>query len=214
MNMKETRYTHDGQHGSRAALRQSATGTPTHITGFAAVFFNHRDPGTEYRLTPSLNERIMPGAFDRALREKQDAMSLYNHNPDHLLGRVANGTLSLSVDGRGLRYDVPINTSDPTHTMVVEKLKRGDLRGSSFSFKVVREEFERAGNVVIRKIQDVDLFDTGPVSQPAYSATAAGVRAILDRAGRALTADPHAAKLAAMDHAVRLAAMDCRIHAR
>ena len=49
--------------------------------------------------------------------------------------------------------------------------QRGEITGSSFGFIVTNEEVRREGNLVIREITDVELFDVGPVTYPAYQAT-------------------------------------------
>jgi HK97 family phage prohead protease len=73
------------------------------IVGYGAVFYSDTDPGTEYWLWGDVVERISPGAFDRALKERHDARGLFNHDPSNLLGRVTNGTMRLSVDRKGLK---------------------------------------------------------------------------------------------------------------
>ena len=76
------------------------------ITGVGAVFFDPRDAGTEFELYEDVRERIMPGAFDRCLRQRQDVRGLFNHDPNCLLGRTAAGTMNLSVDKRGLVVEI------------------------------------------------------------------------------------------------------------
>jgi hypothetical protein len=101
-----------------------------------------------------------------------------------LLGRESSGTLRLSVDDRGLRYeiDAPESRAD-----VVEAIERGDVRGSSFAFRVkpAQENWSRmADGRQLREIREVDgLFDVGPVMKPAYGATESFVsRRALDMA--------------------------------
>ncbi|MBL8819094.1 MAG: HK97 family phage prohead protease [Planctomyces sp.] len=163
------------------------------ITGLAAVFYNANDSAnTQYRLWDNYFERIMPGAFDRAVKE-DDVRALQNHDPRLLLGRSSNNTLQLEVTKEGLSYRI-----SPPPTMVgrdtVTLLERGDLDGSSFAFTISRggvewteEEVEVDGNKItlyIRNIKSVDLYDVGPVTYPAYSGTTAGTRSpcmFLDR---------------------------------
>lgn len=159
-------------------LRDNQTGLPT-IWGYAAVFYDPADPGTRYRIWRDLEERIMPTAFNRALREC-DPLALFNHEKSAVLGRLSSNTLRLSVDARGLRYE--ITTPDTaTGREVVELVRRGDVRGSSFSFvpKVTKERKLDApvdGVRWIVEIEDCDLYDVGPVTIPAYTGTEAGVR--------------------------------------
>lgn len=149
------------------------------ISGYAAVFYDATDPGTQYDFwgDGTYLERIMPGAFDRALRE-DDVAALYNHNPDHLLGRSSAdpATLKLSVDKRGLKYwiDPPENQLGKQVTMSIQ---RGDLKGSSFAFVITDQTIreEQSGEVFIREITGVELWDVGPVTYPAYSGTTTGL---------------------------------------
>lgn len=146
------------------------------IVGYASVFFSASDPGTEYELWPGIKERIMPGAFDRAARE-DDVRGLFNHEADNLLGRTTARTLTLSVDGRGLKYEIAYDEKDPDHVRVMRKIDRGDLTGSSFAFSIDSEVWKKDGDSEIREINAVTLYDVGPVTYPAYEATTAGARA-------------------------------------
>ena len=144
------------------------------ITGYAAVFHRPGDARTEYELWQGARERIIPGAFDDALKS-DDVRALFNHDPSAVLGRKKAGTLRLSVDDIGLRYEVtPANTS--TYKDVVELLKRGDVDGSSFQFRTIEDKWKREGNSDIRELRKVQLLDVGPVSFPAYDGASSGVR--------------------------------------
>jgi HK97 family phage prohead protease len=155
-----------------------AAGEPPAIEGYGAVFYRAGDPGTEYWLMPNLCERIMPGAFDRALRE-DDVRGLFNHDPNHLLGRTSAGTMQLAVDEVGLAYRIAYDEADSDHVKVRRKVERGDLTGSSFSFLTDEEddvEFKREGETFVVEIKNLRMFDTGPVCFPAYDGTSCGVR--------------------------------------
>ena len=65
-------------------------GASPRAEGYAAVFNSETDLGY-YR------EKIAPGAFTRALAEKQDVRCLFNHDPNHVLGRTKNGSARQSV---------------------------------------------------------------------------------------------------------------------
>jgi len=154
--------------------------TEKYITGYAAVFYRAGDATTEYRMYNDYVERLMPGCFDRALSERHDARGLFNHDPSRLLGRVTAGTCVLSVDDVGLRFEIPIDLDDLDFQIVVPKIRRGDLSGSSFAFDNATsdwtEEQEGVHPIWIRSVTDLDLFDVGPVTYPAYEATEVGVR--------------------------------------
>lgn len=147
-------------------------------TGYAAVFHRDGDAGTEYRLGPDVVERIAPTAFNRALQEKHDARALFNHDPNMLLGRAGAGTLRLSVDQRGLKYEIDIPDTQVGKD-VATSIARGDLAGSSFAFSIngkTGQRFEKGKDYDVRHILDVDLFDVGPVTYPAYEGTTTGLR--------------------------------------
>src|SRR3990167_9926199 len=99
-------------------------------------------------------------------------MALFNHDPNMLLGRRSAGTLILKTEKIGLLYEFePPDTSIGRDMKVM--LRRGDLHGSSFSFTVRGEKWTDEGNVQIRTLTDLDLWDTGPVSAPAYRGSSA-----------------------------------------
>ena len=68
---------------------------PTRIIGYGSVFNSRSEPLWGFR------EIIKPGAFDDVLGD--DIRGLFNHDPNFILGRSASGTLSVSVDDKGLR---------------------------------------------------------------------------------------------------------------
>jgi uncharacterized protein len=148
------------------------------IKGYAAVYYDASVAGSEYWLWDDMVERLMPGCFDRAIREAHDARCLFNHSQDLLLGRVASGTLRLAVDGKGLIYECDEDPSDPHWQSVAAKIDRGDVTGSSFAFVATKTTWveEKVGDkyLYIRNIQDVDLYDASPVTWPAYTAASVG----------------------------------------
>ena len=148
------------------------------LWGYAAVFFNRNDPGTEYDLTGdgSAIERIDRRAFDRALLEGHDVRGLFNHQSENLLARVSSGTLSLSTDSVGLLYRMQLPDTQ-LGCDVRELVRRGDLSGSSFAFILTGARWETLDDgTEVRHIEDLDLLDVGPVTFPAYEATTAGLR--------------------------------------
>lgn len=147
------------------------------IVGYAAVFYDGT-PETEFRLGPNLVERIMPGAFDRVLREGQNVVALFNHNRDHLLGRTAAGTLKLSSDKIGLRYEITVAQTTIGRDLLIS-LNRKDVEGSSFGFTIGRERIRSDGAKQIREIIEIDfLHDVGPVTSPAYEGTTANAAGV------------------------------------
>lgn len=141
------------------------------IAGYAAVF------STETVIAGLFREQVAPGAFDAALK-RDDVRALWNHDPNYVLGRTSADTLRLSVDKRGLRYELaPPDTQWARDLMT--SIRRGDVTQSSFAFRVAKEEWEeptRDHPLPLRTIREVELFDVSPVTYPAYDATSVAAR--------------------------------------
>lgn len=144
------------------------TGQPqTYLIGYAARF------GKDSLLLGDFVERIDPGAFD-LVETRQDGEGrpletrcLFNHDPNHLLGRFPT-TMKMTVDEKGLRYEclLPESRKD-----IEELCRRGDLKGSSFSFVVAEggEKWSYEGGRSTRLVTKIkSLLDCGPVTYPAY----------------------------------------------
>jgi HK97 family phage prohead protease len=122
-------------------------------------------------------EKFVKGAFVDSLRnDKQKA--LWNHNSDFVLGSTKSGTLSLSEDETGLRFniDLPENTWGKD---AYESIKRGDVDGVSFGFKKEVEEWDESDpDNVIRTIKKAKLFEVSPTPFPAYPQTEVQARSV------------------------------------
>jgi uncharacterized protein len=144
-------------------------GRPRQIVGHAAVF-------NTYAQLKGFRERILPGAFTRAIEQKDDTVCLWNHDESKVLGRTTSGTLRLAQDSRGLQYvcDLPDTIEGQSFH---EAIRRGDVTGSSFSFTIAPEDEswdeaqdeESRSYYVRRSIKSVThLYDCSPVLRPAY----------------------------------------------
>ena len=178
-------------HSQPVTLENRADNKPA-IRGYCAVFYREGDPKTEYCLWDDSYgravERIMPGAFDRALRQNQDVAGLFNHDPNMVLGRTSSGTMTLTKDEIGLRYEIELGDTSVSRD-VQEYIRRGDVTGSSFSFTIppggdrwTRTQDEDGKYFEVREVHDVELYDVGPVTFPAYQGTSAAVRSAEDAA--------------------------------
>lgn len=163
-------------HKGTIEIRAADDGSPI-IAGYAAVF--NRDSSDL-----GFIEQVDPRAFDKTLREA-DVRGLGNHQADWLLGRSKAGTLRLAADSVGLRYEIDVNVNDPDGLRALEKVKRGDMDGSSFSFQTIRDEWNWDMTPPQRRLLEVALVDVGPVTYPAYPDATASARAL----------DPIAAKV-------------------
>jgi len=158
-----------------AELRASGDEKPK-IDGYAAVFNSMSEP-------LPFRELIMPGAFDRALKEGHDVRALVNHDPNQIIGRTKSGTLQLSVDEKGLHVEIDPDMQDPDAAKTVRRIQRGDLDGMSFAFRTITDNWRTEDGEEIRELVDLELLDVSVVAYPAYSATQVSARA-LERALR------------------------------
>lgn len=147
---------------------------PTHIIGYGSVF------NTKSEVMWGFREIIMPGAFDDCLND--DVRGLFNHDPNFILGRSTAGTLSLSVDETGLRYDIIAPDTPTIRDLVIEPMKRGDITQSSFAFRIARngdDWYENDDGVIIREIHKISrLYDVSPVTYPAYQEASSTARSL------------------------------------
>lgn len=140
------------------------------LSGHASVFDQAADVGGHM-------ESIAPTAFKRVLDDPAtDVRALWNHNPDHLLGRQASGTLRLGTDSQGLEFEVDL--PDTTLGRDVQVLaERGDITGASFAFIPDEDEWSTRDGVRMRTHTSVGrLLDVSPVTWPAYEGAEVALR--------------------------------------
>jgi len=137
------------------------------VVGYGAVFNSESNDLGGFR------EYIAPGAFDGRLED--DVRFLVNHDANLILARTTNGTLRLSVDEKGLRYEADMpNTS--TARDLMELLKNGTISQSSFAFTVEEDSWEVKDGMNIRTIDKVSqLYDVSSVTYPAYNSASSSV---------------------------------------
>ena len=175
MTTKTERRIHTGEIETRNANGPA----PGQIGGYAAVFDTLSEDLGGFR------ETIKPYAFDSVLGD--DVRALINHDPSLLLGRNRSGTLRISADVVGLRYEVDL--PDVTYARDLwESLSRGDISQSSFGFMIDEDSWDAGPDgVPIRTITRVSrLVDVSPVTYPAYpDSTVAIQRALQFQEARA-----------------------------
>jgi len=122
-------------------------------------------------------ERIDPGAFSlvserRGRRKPLETRALWNHDANFPLARYP-GTLKMSVDAVGLRYEFPVPDTSYGRDLAAN-IQAGIVRGSSFSFTVPSggDSWAVEDGRSVRTIQRVDsLLDVSPTTFPAYPDT-------------------------------------------
>jgi HK97 family phage prohead protease len=151
-------------------LEVRAEVTGDRLTGHAAVFGQYANIGGHL-------ETIAPGAFDRALREGHDVRLTVGHDQNKVLARTRSGTLRLTGDRVGLRFDAEL--PDTTLARDVRALvTRGDLSDMSFAFVPTADEWSTRDGHQVQTITDLDLHDVSLVGLPAYQGTDVRLRAL------------------------------------
>lgn len=141
------------------------------LIGYAAVFNSDTTIG-DYFI-----ERIDPAAFNKAITG--DVRALVDHDTGRVIGRTKSGTLRLAVDSRGLKVEIDVpDTADGRDLWTL--VERGDISGMSFGFRVTKQEWDETGDLPIRTILEVELYEVSAVAFPAYDDTSLAKRALED----------------------------------
>lgn len=155
--------------GATVELR-AVDGEPARVDGHAAVYDQWSQDLGGFR------ERILPGAFSRALEDGADVRALFNHDPNFLLGRTIAGTLKLVDEEAGLRYVATPPDTQTVRDLVLVPLARRELTQSSFQFIALEDEWRDTKAGMERDLISAELFDVSPVTFPAYPQTDIAVR--------------------------------------
>ena len=139
------------------------------IGGYAATF-NNEATGLNFR------EVIAPGAFTTALVGDEPVFLLVNHDTDGIpLASTKSGTLRLSQDEVGLRFEADLDPSNPKAQELASAIRRGDMTKMSFAFTVNPDgQTKEDGLRTITQFEKI--YEVSAVTWPAYDATDLGMR--------------------------------------
>ncbi|OCO99788.1 MULTISPECIES: HK97 family phage prohead protease [unclassified Ensifer] len=141
------------------------------ISGHAATFNSPTTIAGEFR------EMLAPGCFTRTLKDNPDVLMVLDHDFGRILGRTTAGTLELKEDRTGLWFSLIPDPSTPSGQEAIGTVRRGDVKGCSFSFRVRAERWEDGGDrLPLRILEDVDLYEVTLTAAPAYPSTTASLR--------------------------------------
>lgn len=149
-------------------LRASENGPGT-LVGYGVVYDEWSDDLGGFR------EVIRKGAGTKTLAESNDIRSAFDHGP--LLGRTRSGTLKLTEDDVGIQYEVELPDTQVGRD-TAEMVRRGDVWGSSFSFRTLRDRYFYEEDETRREVLEFQLYETGPVADPAYPSTSVALRSL------------------------------------
>ena len=166
----------------RLECRDAQEDSPRIISGYAAVFNQVAQIGRWYRY----KEQIASGAFEGCNYDK--CVACFNHNTDNILARYSSGTLKLSVDEVGLRFEFEVPNTTVGNDMY-ELVKRGDISQCSFAFVVAEESWkydeqnDENDENDLRTIEKIaELWDVSLVTYPAYEGTSVDARSAEEEA--------------------------------
>lgn len=178
----------------KVEVRKSGDGRK--ISG-TAVVFNQRSENLGGYV-----EQIDPSAFDDC--DMSDVRCLFNHSDNHVLGRTASKTLTLSSDANGLGFEC-----DPPDTSYARDLAacmdRGDIDQCSFSFSVplggADWSEDQSTGATVRTVKKISrLWDVSVVTFPAYPQTSSEIRSNADILSERQTDPPPAVGGLRTDH--------------
>jgi HK97 family phage prohead protease len=143
------------------------------LAGYAAIY---NSPSQDLG---GFVERIMPGAFTRALTKPDHIRALYEHDQQRMLGRVGSGTLKLEENTKGLYFELSLPDTSYARDLGV-LVERGDLNGCSFGFRVPAggDLWEMRNGQLMRDLINVDLHEITITGNPAYLDTSVAVRSM------------------------------------
>lgn len=142
------------------------------VEGYAMLFDT---PSDGLNFEEVVSREALDGVISRS-----DVLALMNHSVDRgVLARSENGegSLELEVDEKGLiyRFEAP-------HTSLgdelLENLRRGEIKQSSFAFDVESDKWERKADGTWKRTINKfgHLYDVSPVYHAAYSKTSVYMR--------------------------------------
>jgi HK97 family phage prohead protease len=141
------------------------------FTGYAAVFNSPSEP-------LPFTEFIMPGAFKRSLKSRNEVKLFMNHNMDIVLGSTRAKTLRLTEDSKGLLAEAVLPDTTAGRDLSV-LMQRGDVNSMSFGFSVPAKGDRWTNDGMTRELHQIRLHEVSIVTGfPAYEATTASVRSI------------------------------------
>lgn len=154
----------------RALPQEGGDGqTQCRVEGYAAVFDEetvlYEYDGIQYK------EVIDRNAFSGA--EMRDVVMNFNHGGKPV-ARTKNGTLTLTVDTKGLHIAADLGGTEEGRRLY-EEIRGGYIDRMSFAFTVNKQEYVRAKR--LRRITGFRrIFDVAAVAIPAYDGTSIAAR--------------------------------------
>jgi HK97 family phage prohead protease len=150
-------------------LRAAPEGNGMTFSGYAAVFNSDSEP------LPFI-ERIMPGAFAKSLKSRNNIRMYMNHDSSMLLATTRAKTMRLVEDSKGLLVEADLPDTTVGRDLSV-LMQRKDVDSMSFGFTVPQGGDRWSDDGMTRELRQIKLYEVSVVTGfPAYAATSAQVR--------------------------------------
>lgn len=146
--------------------------------GYASVF------NRPYDVAGVFTEQIAPGAFRRSINNARTAKRddvpkihlLVNHDESSIpLAALHSGTMDLREDDRGLYVEAELDPTSPWAQSVASAIRRGDMDEMSFAFRALKDSWDETGDVPLRTVQELKLYEVSVVRNGANPATEATI---------------------------------------
>lgn len=158
------------------------------VDGLGKMFVNFSEFDAWYEISSywegSFMERTAKGAFTKTIKERRDAIKvLFDHGYDPSIGNKVLGPIrSLEEKSSGPAGEVDL--FDTSYNRDLLPGLQSGVYGSSFRFSVTKETWDddpgasehNPKGLPERTIQEVKLFEFGPVTFPASEAATSGMR--------------------------------------
>lgn len=152
----------------------SDSGDGLTLEGYGAVF------DTPTRIDSwegTFDEVIARGAFAKTIKERTPVVQ-FDHGHHPMIGSIPLGAIeAIREDSHGLYVRARL-ADNWLIQPVRDAIASGAIDGMSFRFSVVKEQVDESGDMPVRTVQEVKLYEVGPVVFPAYESTSVGVRAV------------------------------------
>lgn len=123
-------------------------------------------------------ERILPGAFRKAIQNGNEIHFLAEHENAKILSSTRNGSLNLREDENGLYMEATISDTSwgrDYHTLITD----GIIQNMSFGMQVLKDSWKKlADGTYERSISDLYLAEVSAVRNPAYVQSTIQARSI------------------------------------
>ena len=163
--MKETRQAY-----FQGDFQTREEGENFYLEGYFVVY------NRQTELWHNFFESVAAGACTKSILNN-DIVALFNHNSDLVLGTAHNSTLTLTEDELGVRGIILVNKDDTEAVNIYQRVKRGDIKGCSFGFRIIGEEYEYGSDgEVYSTLTEVDVMEVSICPFPAYPQTSIQAR--------------------------------------